>query len=86
MVGVILNLSLWFALYVLFRDVETVAVGPLNLLLPDITQPELLAMSLSLLAAGALFGLKWGVLRTLSVTAAAALALHFSWPGLGLGA
>jgi chromate transporter len=34
-VGVIANLSLWFALHVLFASVPEIAVGPLHLSLPD---------------------------------------------------
>lgn len=34
-VGVIANLSLWFALHVVFRTVETLTFGPVRLALPD---------------------------------------------------
>ncbi|WP_407943287.1 chromate transporter [Mangrovicoccus ximenensis] len=33
--GVILNLSLWFALHVFFGSLETAAIGPARILLPD---------------------------------------------------
>jgi chromate transporter len=35
-VGVIANLSLWFALHVLFASVPEVTLGPLHLTWPDL--------------------------------------------------
>lgn len=35
-VGVVLNLSVWFALHTLFAETSTVAAGPLSLLWPDL--------------------------------------------------
>jgi len=39
-VGVILNLSLWFALHVLFRRVAELHVGPLRLLVPELASVD----------------------------------------------
>lgn len=75
-VGVILNLSVWFALNVLFQDVSAVEVGPLRLSLPTLTSADLVACGLAVLAAGVLFAGGRGVLTTLSVCAASALAWH----------
>jgi chromate transporter len=74
-VGVILNLSLWFALHVFFGSVREVAIGPALLTLPDPATLDLRAAALAALAAAMLFGLHRGMILTLAVTAAAGLAL-----------
>ncbi len=68
-VGVILNLSLWFALHVLFRDVEETHVGWLRLLVPSLASVDLVALAIGLVGAGCLFVLKLGVPRTLAIGA-----------------
>jgi chromate transporter len=72
-VGVILNLSLWFALHVLFGKVAAVRYGPLQLWTPDWATLNVEALSLALLAAALLFGLRLGILSTLAITASIAL-------------
>jgi len=79
-VGVILNLTLWFALHVLFADVSTVTAGWLRFSVPTLGTFEPVPAGLALIAALVLFGLKRGVLTTLAVTAVAGLALW--WLGL----
>lgn len=64
-VGVILNLSLWFALHVLFQKINTVAWGPLTLLWPVFGKADLLAFGLLPVAAYLLLFLKRGILMTL---------------------
>jgi chromate transporter len=70
-VGVVLNLAVWFALHVLFGDVEARAVGPLRLWVPDLASlsPASLAIAaaalLAMLRAGA------GMIPTLAASAAA---------------
>jgi chromate transporter len=73
-VGVILNLSLWFALHVLFGKVAAVRHGPLQLWTPDWATLNVEALSLALLAAALLFGLRLGILGTLAIAASIALA------------
>ncbi len=62
-VGVIANLSLWFALHVAFGRVETQHYGPLRLLVPDLSSADLVSLCLTALAAGLLLwrhiGLGW---------------------------
>ena len=77
-VGVILNLSLWFALHVLFGRVAAQAYGPLRLWTPDLSTLNAEALALSILAAFLLFGLRLGIVGTLAVGAITALA----WAGL----
>ncbi len=72
-VGVILNLTVWFGLHVLFASLHQVSAGPLALLVPD---PASLSLKTALLAAVAallLFVLHRGILTTLAVCAALAL-------------
>ncbi len=68
-VGVILNLSLWFSAHVMFRKVETIQAGPLVLIAPDVASIDLLAVAIAVLAAVLLLGAKLGIGRTLLVGA-----------------
>jgi len=68
-VGVILNLSVWFALHVLFGTVTRTSVGPFQLWLPDWATLDLRALVLSVVAGVALLGLKLGILPTLAMCA-----------------
>ncbi len=75
--GVILNLTLWFALNVLFSKVGTVNVGPLRIHTLDANSLSVPALALTALAFVLLFLFKRGVLTTLSICAAAALTWHW---------
>ena len=79
-VGVVLNLALWFALHTLFRSVARVATGPFHFDAPVLASVDPVALVLALGAAGAIFALRAGVVTTLLATSAASLALH----GLGI--
>jgi chromate transporter len=70
-VGAVLNLSLWFALHVLFARVGQVEFGPMRLLVPG---PGSLDMPAALLAAGALALLAWRGWGMLAVLGTAAVA------------
>ena len=72
-VGVIANLSLWFALHVLFATVEERHAGPLRLYVPELASVDWLALSLSALAVVLVFGLRAGIAVTLGVCAALSL-------------
>lgn len=74
-VGVIANLTVWFALHVLFARVGEVAAGPLRLSWPDLASFDWRAGLLALLAAALAFGAKWSVLRLLALCAAGGLVL-----------
>ncbi len=75
-VGVILNLTVWFALHVLFATVEERHAGPLRLFVPDLTSVVWPAVLLSALAVVLLFVLHRGIATTLAICGAAALGLH----------
>ena len=64
----------WFALQVLFGRVGEWRIGLLHISTPDPATLNLKALALSLLAAVLLFALHRGVLTTLAVCSAAALA------------
>ena len=49
-VGVIANLSLWFAVHVLFASVSTASFGPVQMILPDVTSLDLLALAIGLVS------------------------------------
>ncbi len=73
-VGVILNLSLWFGLHVFFAQVEPRLYGPLRLWTPDIASLDGGAVLLAILAAALLIALRLGIAATLAITAGASLA------------
>jgi chromate transporter len=77
-VGVILNLSLWFALHVFFAKVEPVWQGPLRLWLPDPSTLDVEAVVLAGLAAILLLRLHLGIAATLALAAGAALVASFA--------
>jgi chromate transporter len=68
-VGVIANLSAVFAIQVLFGTVRDLRVGPVTLSLPVPTSLDPVALTLALLAALALFRLRWGLASTLAFAA-----------------
>lgn len=76
-VGVIANLSLWFALHVLFASVPEVALGPLHLTLPDPGSLRPLTLLISAFAAWGLLvrHLPLPVVLALSALASAAAAV-----------
>jgi chromate transporter len=75
-VGVILNLTVWFALHVVFGTVVERTAGPLRLHVPELASLSPLALLLSLLAVALLFLLHRSVLTTLGICGALALAWH----------
>lgn len=66
-VGVILNLSIWFALHVLFASVTRDTFGPLVVWTPDLASIEWIALGLFLLGCWLAFRLHWGIIRILLV-------------------
>ncbi len=74
-VGVIANLTAWFALHVLFARVGTLEAGPLRLTWPDLASFDWRAGVLALIALALAFGAKWSVLRLLGAAALGGLVL-----------
>ncbi|MGI9401478.1 MAG: chromate transporter, partial [Rhizobiaceae bacterium] len=70
-VGVILNLSIWFALHVIFEEITLQKIGPLKVMQPDFATLDWRVLFLSALCAALLLKLHWSVGRVLVVSAAA---------------
>lgn len=68
-VGVILNLSVFFALHVLFAEVQMSSVGPLTVPVPRWASLDIRAAAVSAVAFGMLFALKQNLGRTLALCA-----------------
>ena len=72
-VGVILNLSVWFALHVFFEKVNELQFGPINLLWPNFNNVSLIAVFLTIISAWLLIKLKWNIIWVLLINATLAL-------------
>ncbi|MCA0400297.1 MAG: chromate efflux transporter [Proteobacteria bacterium] len=75
-VGVILNLAVWFALHTLFREVGAVKAGLLDLPMPAWRSLDPWAALLALVALFSLFRLKLGMIPTLALCAGLGLAIR----------
>ncbi|TVQ32534.1 MAG: chromate efflux transporter [Phycisphaeraceae bacterium] len=75
-VGVILNLAVWFALHTIFEDVDEVRIGPLRLLTPDPASVDLAALALTAGAIVAMFRFKLGMVWTLAACVAIGIPLR----------
>jgi chromate transporter len=73
-VGVILSLSIWFALHVLFHDIEVVRVGPMRWLVPTLSSLDPASLVIGLVGAASLFLVRWSVPRTLAIGAGLGVA------------
>ena len=73
-VGVILNLSIWFGLHVLFASVTRLSWGPL---VPDVTTLDPMALVLSLISGFVLIRLHFGIAWTLALAAICGLTITF---------
>ncbi len=76
-VGVILNLSVWFGLNVLFHNVPQKTWGFFSFPWPDYASAHLIALCLVVLVWVLIFKFKFGMGRTLAMMAAAGMASHF---------
>jgi len=78
-VGVVANLSVWFAVHTLFGRVDERTWYGARLLIPHWPSFDWAAATIAIVAGVTLFKLHWGVLRTLAV----AVALSIGWTVLG---
>lgn len=76
-VGVILNLSIWFALHVLAPGIKETWIGPIRLWTLAESGFDFVAVALSTIAAVTLLLLKQDMFRTLGLCTGLALAWHF---------
>jgi chromate transporter len=79
-VGVILNLAIWFALHVLFAKVDRLVAGPVQVSVPDVSSLDPTALVLAAIAALALMRFKMPILTLLALSAALGLAVRFLAP------
>jgi chromate transporter len=75
-VGVILNLALWFALHTLFGQVDERHAFGMVLQVPDVATLDSAALALAVAALLALFRFKIGMMATLLGCSAASILLH----------
>lgn len=73
-VGVILNLAIWFGLHVLFREVGSFIAGPIQVASPNWSSVNWPAVGLSVVAGLCLFRLQLGITWTLTVCGGLGLA------------
>jgi chromate transporter len=77
-VGVILNLAIWFALHTIFREVQPVHGYGLSFDVPVLTSVNPWALTLSVAAMVAIFRFKVGMIAVFAACSAAGVALHFA--------
>ena len=80
-VGVILNLSVWFALHVLFGRVQEMHAGPLRWYAIEIASLDIWAAILAVIAGILAFALHFGLVATVAIMAALGVAIRLI-PGL----
>ncbi|PPD10143.1 MAG: chromate transporter [Methylocystis sp.] len=76
-VGVILNLAIWFSIHVLFREIDAINALGLSVELPAPASVDPIALALTIVAALALFRFDLGVPRTLAFCTGAGIFLYF---------
>jgi chromate transporter len=76
---VIANLSVWFAVHVLFARTGELAWGPVRIIAPDWSSFDWRAGALALLAILLLFHLRLGVFKLLAASALGGLALGMAF-------
>ncbi len=74
-VGVILNLSIWFALHVVFSEVNEIQRGPFTLWLPDLSTLDWRVPVLAVFCGWLLLMRHWSVLKVLGAAALAGLLM-----------
>ena len=67
-VGVILNLSIWFALHVLFRSVTETRLGIVTIWQPDPGSVDWIVVALAILGGFLLFRCHWSIFRVLGIS------------------
>ncbi|MBN4097918.1 chromate efflux transporter [Methylobacterium sp. OT2] len=77
-VGVILNLAVWFALHTVFAEKRPFAAGPVRFDVPVPSSLNPWALALSAAAVLAVFRLKVGMIPTLAACSAAGILLHLA--------
>lgn len=77
-VGVILNLAVWFAIHTVFAEVRPLVAGPIRLDVPVLASLSPWALILAVAAIVAVFRFKAGMIPTLIACSAAGILLHLT--------
>jgi chromate transporter len=77
-VGVVLNLAIWFAIHTVFRETTPIRAFLLSFDAPKFASVDVWALLLSVAAVVAIFRFKVGMLPTLGACCAAGIALHLA--------
>jgi chromate transporter len=80
-VGVMLNLAIWFAVHVAFAQVDEWRGLGMRLLMPNPATVDFASIAITAGAFVAMFRLKWGMLRTLAIAAAVGLLWFLLFAG-----
>lgn len=75
-VGVVLNLCLWFAIHVLFAQVGTFEAGPVRMQMPVLSSVDLIALGFSAAAMLAMLRFRVGLLKVLGLSALAGVLVQ----------
>ena len=75
-VGVITNLSVWFALHVFFAEINLLERGIFQILIPDPSSAEWGVLSISFICGILLFWRQWDSLKIIATAAILGLGLH----------
>jgi chromate transporter len=75
-VGVVLNLAIWFAIHSVFQETIPIRAFPLSFDMPNFASVNPWALALSVAAAVAIFRFKVGMIPTLAACCAAGVVLH----------
>ncbi len=77
-VGVVLNLAVWFSLHTLFRTVRTEHLYGLRLLMPELASVNIASCAIAMLAILLTFRFKQGLAVTLLTSAAVGVILYYA--------
>jgi chromate transporter len=77
-VGVVLNLAIWFGVHTVFRETIPVRVFALSFDAPNLLSVDTWALVLSVAAAVAIFRVKVGMIPTLVASCAAGIVLYLA--------
>jgi chromate transporter len=75
-VGVILNLAIWFAIHTVFRETVPIRAFPLSFDAPNVLSVDPWALALAIAAAVAIFRFKVGMIPTLAACCVAGMVLY----------
>jgi chromate transporter len=75
-VGVVLNLAVWFALHTVFGTIQEVHFAGMRVLVPSWTTLQLPSLGIALFALAAMFRFHMGAIQTIGACAALGIAYH----------